>query len=732
MRNLKMNRAAILLLAAAGIAQGTTQGPDAFGYKATDQTPYSFVDISAGGAASILSGIDDGSAALTLPFAFSFYGTSYTNVCVSANGAIYFVNDPTICTQFNNGTLNDAANTDLTATAAPGDLPGIFPFWTDLDFSPAGAGSVFYQTIGTTGSRQFIIQWQAAYPEGDSVTVTFQTILAEGTNSVTFQHSNVALGAGDPNNDGLTATVAIRNAAGQTNGQVLQWSFDAAVLSNNYAILIETSAAPGAPTLTFPLSGASSVSSPVALTWNAGATATAYDVYLDTANPPVATVATNLSALTFTTASLTAGTTYYWKVVAKNGAGSTPSTVSSFTTAAPGGGGPGIVLSVLSWATPAPITYGTPLGPNQLDATANVPGFFTYNPPAGTILNVGQQVLRANFSGGGVATVTLTVNPAPQTITFAPLPNRTSDSAPFTVSATASSGLPVAFSIASGPATITGNTITITGVGIVVVQASQAGNANYTAALAVTQPFTVTIGTATISGIVSGASFTGSAIASDAISSLFGNGLASQPLNATTLPLPTTLGGVTVTVTDSTGTSLPAQIIYVSFNQVNFVTPEGLAIGNGTVTVTNPANKSFTFSTALTAILPALFTANSTGSGPAAAQYVTINPDGSSVFTPSFTCTSSGCTTVPIPLGGNPVYLALYGTGIRGRSSLSAVTATIGGVSAPVIYAGTQQFYAGLDQVNIPLSPSLAGKGAVTVQLTMDGVALNPVTIRIQ
>src|SRR5207248_4797507 len=62
---------------------------------------------------------------------------------------------------------------------------------------------------------------------------------------------------------------------------------------------------------------------------------------------------------------------------------------------------------------------------------------------------------------------------------------------PFTVSATASSGLPVSFSILSGPATISGNTVTITGVGTVTVRASQAGNTNYNPATPVDQLFNV-------------------------------------------------------------------------------------------------------------------------------------------------------------------------------------------------------------------------------------------------
>jgi len=79
-----------------------------------------------------------------------------------------------------------------------------------------------------------------------------------------------------------------------------------------------------------------------------------------------------------------------------------------------------------------------------------------------------------------------------QYITFNPLPDHLSTDASFTVSATSNQGLEVAFSIASGPATISGNTITLTGeAGIVSVTASQPGNEEVAAADDVTQSFEV-------------------------------------------------------------------------------------------------------------------------------------------------------------------------------------------------------------------------------------------------
>lgn len=70
-------------------------------------------------------------------------------------------------------------------------------------------------------------------------------------------------------------------------------------------------------------------------------------------------------------------------------------------------------------------------------------------------------------------------NAAKQTLIFNEITDKTFGATPFTISATASSGLPITFSIVSGPATISGNIITLTGAGIVVVKASQAGNANF-------------------------------------------------------------------------------------------------------------------------------------------------------------------------------------------------------------------------------------------------------------
>ena len=223
---------ALSACAASVMVSAATKGPDAGGYTASDAAVYSLVDISgAGGGASVLAGIDDGVAVLTLPFTFQFYGRPYTVLCASANGALYFVAGASAC-----GGFTDFANTDLANTAAPNDLPALLPFWSDLTFQVPGAGSVFYQTVGAAGSRRFVVQWNNAYPQGSPNPVTFQVVLSEGTNKILFQYQSVGLGPANPASKGGLATVGIRNAGALTNSQQIAWSFDAPVLGDGSAL----------------------------------------------------------------------------------------------------------------------------------------------------------------------------------------------------------------------------------------------------------------------------------------------------------------------------------------------------------------------------------------------------------------------------------------------------------------------------------------------------------------
>jgi len=243
MRNLAgWRQVAAAALFTAGLLWAANKGPDAGNYTATDGTVYSFIDpAGSGGAPSVLTGIDDGGALLTLPFSFQFYGQSYTMVCVSSNGLAYFVTSSAFCGSASQ--IVDFANTDLTSTAVPGDLPAIAPFWMDLTFSPAGAGAVYYQTVGSSPNRQFIIEWYNAFPAGTLSPVTFEAVLNEGSNNVLFQYQTVNLGNSNATSNGGKATIGIRNTGGNGNNQEIEWSYDSPVLSNSYAILFNAPSA---------------------------------------------------------------------------------------------------------------------------------------------------------------------------------------------------------------------------------------------------------------------------------------------------------------------------------------------------------------------------------------------------------------------------------------------------------------------------------------------------------
>jgi hypothetical protein len=79
-----------------------------------------------------------------------------------------------------------------------------------------------------------------------------------------------------------------------------------------------------------------------------------------------------------------------------------------------------------------------------------------------------------------------------QTIALAPVSSRIFDPSPFWINASASSGLPVELTVVSGPATITGNKVSLTGIGTVVIAANQPGNRDYLPAPQVTNSFSVT------------------------------------------------------------------------------------------------------------------------------------------------------------------------------------------------------------------------------------------------
>jgi uncharacterized protein (TIGR03437 family) len=224
-------------------------------------------------------------------------------------------------------------------------------------------------------------------------------------------------------------------------------------------------------------------------------------------------------------------------------------------------------------------------------------------------------------------------------------------------------------------------------------------------------------------------------LAPGSIASAFGQNLAAQSVAATGTP-PLSLGGVTVSVTDSAGVARQAQLYYVSSQQVNYVIPADSAAGLATVSISADGQVTATGQIEIIPAAPTLFIVNAENL--AAANVVRVSQNGDQTFESIYQTDQNGnISALPIDLGSetDSVYLVLYGTGIRNIGRLGGFSATIGGIlSAPATYVGPQGTYAGLDQVNLLLPPGLASASArtVSVEITLDGQPSNRVTLLIQ
>jgi hypothetical protein len=329
----------------------------------------------------------------------------------------------------------------------------------------------------------------------------------------------------------------------------------------------------------------------------------------------------------------------------------------------------------ITWATPAAITYGTALNATQLDASSPVTGTFAYSPAAGTVLAAGSQGLSVIFTptdatdyAAATASVTLTVNVQTQTIslassTLAYASGVTFGVSPLTLSATSTSGLSVTFTLLSGPATLSGNSLTINGAGTVAIAANQAGNANYAPAPQVVENIQV-------NKALPSASITSSA-----------NPVLLQNAITLSVTIASGAGTPTGTVTFLDG-STPLGTGTLSGGVVTLTT-SSLAVGAHSVTAAYSGDANFlaTTSSPLTQLVEDFdFNISSTSNNPSSS--ITVMPGGTAVFT--FTVSPVDGSTFP-----------------------AAVTLTLSGLPAGATYSFSPATIA-------------AGAGATVVTLTID------------
>jgi uncharacterized protein (TIGR03437 family) len=252
--------------------------------------------------------------------------------------------------------------------------------------------------------------------------------------------------------------------------------------------------------------------------------------------------------------------------------------------------------------------------------------------------------------------------------------------------------------------------------------------------------------------VANGASFDTSQAASGSLASIIVGTGVNQPFNAPTPPLPTTLGGVTLSiggtlslntttnswVYSSTGAS-QAPLLFVGPTQVNFQMPLGIAPGLAIPAQLTKADGSTlltTFNIGSTA--PGIFTLLQNGQGQGAVLNANYTQNGSLESTVGampvargsyvhIFATGAGATTPtlqpgqPAPASGNPLIF----TNVQ-------PSVTIGGVSAQVLFSGLAPGFVGLWQIDAVVPQSVTPGSAVSLVVSAGGVTSNVVTIAVQ
>ncbi|HYL73291.1 MAG TPA: FG-GAP-like repeat-containing protein [Bryobacteraceae bacterium] len=231
-----------------------------------------------------------------------------------------------------------------------------------------------------------------------------------------------------------------------------------------------------------------------------------------------------------------------------------------------------------------------------------------------------------------------------------------------------------------------------------------------------------------VRAVLNGASFaTNQAVSAGSLVSLFGFGFASSNAQASTIPLPTSLGGVSVTFN-----GIQAPLLFVSATQINAQVPWPLS-GNVNVVVTANNSSTTPFQLSIAAAAPGVF---ATSSG----QAIAINADGSLAGPAN---SIPGLATRPAVVGDPLIILATgmgavtpaIDTGAASSDTLRYTVATptvlIGGVPAQLLFSGLSPQFVGVNQLNVVV-PAVSA-GIVPLQIQAGSItSTNKVTIAVK
>jgi hypothetical protein len=398
--------------------------------------------------------------------------------------------------------------------------------------------------------------------------------------------------------------------------------------------------------------------------------------------------------------------------------------------------------------------------PKAVTATtspASLPVTITYDGNATAPTAAGSYAVVATVTSAnhvGSANGTLVIGKANQTITFGTLSQKLFSDPAFTLSATASSSLPVSYASSSAAvATVIGNTVTIVGVGTTTITASQAGDANFNPATATTQDLTVANALQTITfGAITARTF-----ASNDTLTLGATASSTLPVSYTSSnPAVATVAGSTVTVVGAGATTITAKQAgnanfgpAVDVTQLLTIDKAAATVSLGSLAATYDGTvKNATASTTPSGLNVTFTYAGSATAPSAVGTYAVVgtingtnyvgNATGSLVITKAAQTITFDALT-PVTFGGAPFDLTATTTSPLSVSLVSSNlnVATISGTKVTIIGAGETTITAsqeGNSNYNAAASVSrtlTVNKAAATVALsnlaqTYSATAKNP------
>lgn len=200
-----------------------------------------------------------------------------------------------------------------------------------------------------------------------------------------------------------------------------------------------------------------------------------------------------------------------------------------------------------------------------------------------------------------------------------------------------------------------------------------------------------------------------------------------DPVASNEWPLPTTLGGVRIRITDFQGVERWAPLFYAGIGSANFLIDSDTAVGLARLELIRlDGRPALEGAVIVSRVAPGFFTATMNARGPAIGESKVGLAAGGERVTPLTECDTMRCRSLPVPVGAR---IRLFGTGFRQASRFRA---TLGGVELKILHVGVRPENGYDDELVLEIDSRLEGFGEQDLVLVADERVSNVVRVRVE